>query len=114
MKNISLLPTEFKAKDKDKAAGSYLLEHPFIKKYFIAIEVFDEPDQERVSITLVCLVSATKKLFRNVTRYPTFDDLVMVRFCFFNEDEEVIQFVQENQEELARGHFFSNLIKLKK
>ena len=125
MKSIEHIPLELKLDGKVElklngnekvevlAAGRYLTAHPFIKHYHISIDVYDEPERERVSIILIKLVSANKKIFRNVDRYPTFDEMMMVRNLFFNEDEEVIQFVQENQEELARGHFFANLIRRK-
>jgi len=113
MRPLDDLPIDFKLKDQNKeiAAGRYMTVHPFIKKYHISMDVYDEPTQERVTLLLICLVSATKKLFRNVNRYPTFDECLMCRNLFFNEDDVVFQLIQV--QEVIEGQFFATLIRLK-
>ena len=114
MKEIDFLPLEFKPdKDtRDKIEGRYLINHPLIKRYFFEVIVTITESEEKVSIKLVCLVSANKAIFRNVTRFPTWDDCQMVRDSFWYPGEEVIQKQQVNFEEIEEGNYYSHLYHL--
>ena len=114
MKEPDFCPLEFKpdADTRDRIEGRYLIPHPLIKRYFFEVLVDITSEHEKVSIKLVCLVSANKAIFRNITRFLTWDDCEMVRGSFWYPGEEVIQIQRVNYDEIQSGNYYSHLLHL--
>lgn len=114
MKELDFLPTEYKpdASTRNKKEGRYLMPHPLIKKLFFEMTVEITEEHEKVSVKLIRLVSANKSIFRNVTRYATFEDTESIRECFWYPGEEVIQYQRVDFEEIAQGNYYSHLYHL--
>lgn len=111
MKEPYFCPLEFKpdTTTRDCIEGRYLIPHPLIRRYFFEVMVTIIEEHEKVSIKLVCLVSANKAIFRNVTRFLTWDDCEMVRQSFWYPGEEVIQYQKVDYDEIAQGNYYSHL-----
>lgn len=115
MVELEDLPKEFKVLQKDevhdKPDGRYLIPHPFInknEKYFFEVTVNVTDQEERVSVRLI---NRKGKMFKNVNRYLTWHEAMMIKDLFWGEGEKVIQVMAVNAEEEQRGEYYNHLIK---
>ena len=105
MKELSEVPLEFKLEDKTKLEGKYFILHPWIKDYYLEVNVKNE---ENLSLRIIKLMQRSKGIFKNVARYPTYEEVNMIRDAFWHKNETVAQII----EIIDYKEFYIHLFKL--
>ncbi len=93
MKKTEELPLHFKTQGKkDDPDGVYLIPHPTTDQYFYNIVFSAGAGWEHLSVSIIKLISRTRRIFHAVKRCPTWGEMCFLKGMFWDPHEATIQF----------------------